>query len=218
MSKTLLSFCIIVLAAFTGFAQAYEGNIDYNKKKQQAIVIEFPYPADAVENAIVEKMNKLGYKGKEERGLFNKDKGFRVYKNAFITDISPNSMDYIVKVESKGRKGDASVLYLIISKDGENVMKSFDAYDVNRSKDFLNNLHPDVEAANLELQIKAQEETVTKAEKKFRDLQDDKKNMEDKIKKLQDDIKDNEKDQEDAQNDIDKQRQALEALRGKRRS
>ena len=46
-------------------------------------------------------MEKLGYNGKDEKGLFNKDKGFRVYKNATIPEISSKSMDYIVKAEKK---------------------------------------------------------------------------------------------------------------------
>src|SRR5882724_1349150 len=210
MRKFMLTLYALIFMTGIGFAQAYEGNIEYNKKKQPAFVIEFNYPVEAVENAIVQKMEKLGYKGKEEKGLFNKDKGFRVYKNAFITDISGSSMDYIIEVDQKSRKEkDASVLYLIIIKGDENAMTHFDGYDVGRAKSFLNNLEPDVEAAGLELQITAQQDVVAKAEKKFKNLQSDKADMENKIKKLQDDIQKNLKDQDAAQKDIEDQRQAL---------
>jgi hypothetical protein len=212
---------LLTIAIFTtlfSYSQAYESSITYDKKKQQAFVIDFAYPPEAVENAIIEKMNKLGYKPKEEKGIFNRDKGFLVFKNAFITDIHDNSMDYIVKVEPRSRKDkDASILYLIINKDGENAIKGFTSHDVHRSKEFLNGLSPHVEASHLELQIKDQEETVAKAEKNLKNLQDDKKSMEDKIKKLQDDIKTNEKNQEKAEADIENQKLALEALRGKRK-
>jgi hypothetical protein len=217
MKRILLSFSAVIFFTATAFAQAYEGSIEYDKKKQQAFVIDYPYPAEAVENAIVQKMQRLGYKGKEEKGMFNKDKGFIVFKSAYITDIINSSMDYIIKVEQKSRKEkDASVLYFIISKDSENAMKNFDGYDVNRAKGFLNDLLPDVEAANLELQIIAQEEAVAKAEKKLKGLQNDKEDMERKIKKLQDDIKDNLKNQEDTRQDIENQKKALEALKIKR--
>jgi hypothetical protein len=217
MKKIIFSCSAVALFTAITFAQAYEGSIEYDKKKQQAFVIDYPYPAEAVENAIVQKMERMGYKGKEEKGMFNKDKGFIIFKSAFITDISSTSMDYIIKVEQKSRKEkDASILYLVINKDNENAMKNFDAYDVNRAKGFLNNLLPDVEAANLELQIKAQEEVVAKAEKKLKNLQNDREDMEKKIKKLQDDIKDNLKDQENTQKDIENQKQALDALRLKR--
>jgi hypothetical protein len=217
MKNFIFTVSAIILLMATGFAQAYEGSIDYGKQKQQAFVIEYSYPAEAVENAIVQKMERMGYKGKEQKGMFNRDKGFIIFKSAYITDISDKSMDYIIKVEQKSRKEkDASILYLVINKDNENAMKSFDAYDVNRAKGFLNNLLPDVEAANLELQIKDQEEVVAKAEKKLKNLQSDKEDMEKKIKKLQDDIKDNLKDQDNTQKDIENQRRALEALKIKR--
>ncbi len=206
-----------VLFVLPVFAQAYESKIEFNKKKQDAFAIDYSYSPEAVENAIVSRMEKMGYKTKEEKGLFNKDKGFRIYKNAFITEISDQSMDYILRVERKSRKEkDEAILYLIIQKDGSNAKAGFDAWDVDKVKSFLNNLRPDVEAADLELQIIAQEEVVAKAEKKLKGLKDDKEDMEKKIQKLQDDIKKNEKDQEDTQKDIENQKINLENLRSRR--
>lgn len=206
-----------VLFALPVLAQAYESKIEFNKKKQDAFAIDYAYSPEAVENAVVARMEKLGYKTKEEKGLFNKDKGFRVYKNAFVTEISDQSMDYILRVERKSRKEkDEAVLYLIMQKDGSNAKAGFDAWDVDKVKSFLNNLRPDVEAADLELQILAQEEVVVRAEKKLKSLLDDKEDMEKKIKKLEDDIKKNIKDQEDTQKDIESQKQNLENLRSRR--
>ncbi|HYM94187.1 MAG TPA: hypothetical protein VET23_08615 [Chitinophagaceae bacterium] len=216
--------CILFLLlniSFLAFVsgQAYEGTIEYNKKKQQAYVIEFPYSSEAVTNAIVSKIEKMGYKGKEQKGLFNKDKGFIVFKSAFITDISDNAMDYIVKVEQKGRKDkNASLLYLVVNKDGEDASKSFDADNTKKVKSFLENLEPDVEASNLELQINDQEDVVAKSEKKLKNLRDDQESMEKKIKNLQDNLKKNAKEQDDVQTDIENQKVALEALKGKRKS
>jgi hypothetical protein len=217
MKRIFCILCALLVMATAAFAQAYEGSIEYDKKKQQAFVIDYPYSVEAVENAVTQKMNKMGYKGKEEKGLFNKDKGFLVYKGAYVTDISSNSMDYIIKVEQKSRKEkDASTLYLVINKNSDNAMNTFNAEDVGRTKDFLNKLLPDVEAAHLELQIKDQEDVVAKAEKKLKGLQDDRDDMEKKIKKLQDDIKDNLKDQDNTQKEIENQQKALEALKSKR--
>jgi hypothetical protein len=219
MKRTFLFLLIISVFSATVFSQAYEGTIEYSKKKQQAFMIDYPYPPEAVENALVKKMEQLGYKGKAEKGLFNKDKGFRVYKAAFITDISESSMDYAFKVEAKGKKDkDQSVVYLILMKDGENAKSVFEAADVEKGKSFLNNLQPLMEEAGLELQIKNQEETVTKAEKKLSNLKDDQDSMEKKIKKLQEDLKDNAKDQENQQKEIEAQKLALEALKGKRKA
>ena len=210
MKKIIFLLVIAISLATASFAQAFEDNIQYDKKKQQAIAINYNYPAQAVENAFVEKMAKLGFKAKEEKGLLNKDRGFIVFKNAYVTDISIDRMDYIIKVERKSRKeSDESVMYMIMIKDGENAMIKMGAENTGKVKLLLNNMLPEIEAANLELQIKTQEEVVAKAEKKLKDLKDDQASLE---KRLQQ----NKTDQGDTQKDIETQKQSLGVLIGKR--
>ena len=169
------------------------------------ILIITPY------NAIVQKIEKMGFKAKEEKGMFNKDKGFIVFKNALIPEISDERMDYIVKTDRKSRREkDETTLYIIMQKDGENALSSMDAYNVGKAKGFANGLTPEIEEANLELQIKAQDNEVVKAEKKFRDLQDEKADLEKKLKKNTEDI-------EKQQKYIETQRTALDGLKSKRR-
>lgn len=212
MKKLLLLFFAAFLIISGVSAQAYEGTTQYDKKKQQAILIDYSYSPEAVQNAITEKMAKMGYKPKEEKGLFNKDKGFLVFKNAYVSDISADRFDYIINVERKSRKEkDEATLCLIISKDGDNAFSKVDIAIINNAKLFLNNLVPDVEAADLELKIKAQEEVVAKAEKKLRDLKDDQSSLE---KRLQQ----NRADQESTQKDIEAQKQSLGVLVGKRKT
>jgi hypothetical protein len=218
MRKALLTL-ILIAATFIVNAQAYEDKIEYNKEKQACIVMDYNFPPLAVENAIVAKMNKLGYKGKEEKGMFNKDKGFRVYKDAMIGDISPSRYNYVINVDRKSRKeSDDAVLYLIIMKDDGNALSRLNTEELGNAKSFLYNLLPDIEAENLELQITAQAEVVTKAEKKLKSLKDEKDDMEKRIKKLQDDIKQNEKDQDKQSSEIENQRKALDALKSKRKA
>jgi hypothetical protein len=210
MKRTFLLIAIFT-ASIVSKAQSYEGNIQFDKKKQQAIVIEHLYPAQAVENAFVLKMEKLGYKAKEEKGIFNKDKGFIVFKNAFVTEISNDRMDYIINVERKSRKeSDESVLHLVMMKDGKNAMIEMDAENVGKAKLFLNNMLPEIEAAHLEIQIKDQEEVVAKAEKKLRDLKDDQASLEKKLAQ-------NKTDQVSTEKDIESQKNSLGILIGKRK-
>ncbi len=211
MRRIITTIIFISFIAAAGKAQSYEGTVDYQKKSEKAIIIEFPYPPSVVEDAIIEKMEKLGFKKKES-------KGFLVYKNVALTDISAEPADYMIKVERKSKKEkDESIVYLLISRNDENIIARSDALINSNTKTFLNNLSPDIEAYNLEVQIKDQQNTVEKAEKKLKNLQDDKESMEKKIKKLQDDLQENAKDQADQQKDIEKQKQILEALRGKRK-
>jgi hypothetical protein len=212
MKKIYFYLVAFIALNYTVNAQAYEGSIQFDKKKQDAIVIEYAYPPEAVENAFVQKMEALGYRAKEEKGFLNKDKGFLVFKNAYVNDISDKKMDYIVKVERKSRKeSDESIMYIIMQDDGgENALKKLESYDVGRAKTFVNNLIPDIESANLELQIKAQQESIAKAEKKLRDLQDEKQSLE---RKLDENIKN----QENTQKELEAQKRNLEVLTGKRR-
>jgi len=211
MKRFLLFICITFQVSAPAFSQAYESSITYNKKKQKTITIDYAYPQEAVQNAIVQKIEKLGNAGKEEKGLFNKDKGFIIFKDALVTDISDERMDYILKIERKSRRDkDETTLYLVLNKGGEDAITSMSAYDVGRAKMFLNNLLPEIEEANLELQIKAQDDAVVKSEKKFKDLQDEKADLEKKLKKNAEDI-------ENQQKQIENQRQTLEGLKGKRR-
>ena len=196
---------------FSTRSQAYEGRIDYDKKKQEAIVIDYSFSSDAVQNAILQKMARMGYKPKEEKGIFNKDKGFLVFKNAYVTDISGDRMDIIINVERKSRKAsDESILYMIMIRNGENALLTMEPTTINKAKSFLNDMLPEVEAADLELRIKDQEETVARAEKKLSTLKEDPVNLEKKLS-------DNKADQEATQKDIEAQRQALGILMGNRK-
>lgn len=211
MKKFTLLF-IAALAFLQGMnAQAYESTIQFDKKKQVAIAIDYSYPPEAVENAFIKKMERLGFKVKEEKGFLNKDKGFLVFKNAYITDISNDRLDYLVKVERKSRKeSDESELHMVMMKNDENAMGKLSAFDIGRAKSFLNELIPDIEVANLELQIRDQEEAVTKAEKKLKKLQEDKLELD---KKFEENIKS----QDETVKDIETQRENLEKLKERRR-
>jgi hypothetical protein len=212
----------LILSAFSliAFSQsAYEGTVEYNKKKHDAFVIDYPYPPEAVEEALIKRMEKLGYKTKAEKGLFNKDKGFIVHKSAFVTDVHEGSLDYVFKVDRKSRKEkDESVIYMILIKDGENAKAGFSAEDVEKAKAFLNNLHPDVETSDLELKIKKQDDVVVKSEKKFKNLQDNQASLEKKMKELQAELEQNLKDQELQQKEIENQKKLAEEMKGRRKS
>ncbi len=211
MRKSFLFLFSALVFISTVFSQAYEGKIEYDKKKQEAFMIDYSYPLEAVEDGLVNKMEQLGYRGKEEKGLFNRDKGFRVYKDALVPDISSDRLDYVFKIETVGKKDNSrSVLYMVILKAGENARNSIEAA---KARSFLNSLQPVMEEANLDFEIKNQEEVLAKAEKKLKDLKDDQESMEKKIKKLEEDLKDNAKDQEDQQKEIENQGKVLEAMK-----
>jgi hypothetical protein len=210
MKKTAFIMITVFGFSLASVAQAYEGTIQYDKKKQPALIIEYNYPAQAVENAITQYIERLGFKAKEEKGILNRDKGFIVFKNAFVPDIYADRLDYIIKADRKSRKEeDVSTFYLVLNRNDKSMLQAMSFEDINRAKLFLNNFHPQIEAAYLEIQIKEQEEIVTKAEKKLNDLKAEQSTLEKKLEE-------NKTNQEATQKDIENQKQRLGLLQGKR--
>lgn len=209
--KRISFLSLLLVTGFAVTAQSYEGTVEFDKKKQQAFVIDYAYSPEAVENAFVQKIEKLGYSSKTEKGLFNRNKGFIVFRSTVISEIDPVQRDYMVKVEKKSRKDDnASTLYLLIMSADQNQLPVMKTDEVAKAKSFLNNMLPDIEDAKLEIEIKGNEESVAKSEKKFKDLQDEKTELEKKLKKNAEDI-------EKQTKAIEVQRVSLDALKGKRR-
>lgn len=212
MKRVLLLVVLTSIVGSTVNSQSYETSISFDKKKQKAIAIDYGYSQEAVQMAIAQRIEKNGHIAKEEKGLFNKDKGFIIVKDAFVEDISDERMDYILKVERKSRRDkDESTLYLVVNKGGEDVIANMSAEEIRKVKAFLNGLAPDVEEANLELQIKSQDELVMKSEKKYKQLQEEKAQLEEKLRKNQEAITAQEQ-------QIESQRSALELLKSKRKT
>ncbi len=220
MKKSLLT--LLFLGSIIQFAssQAYEGKIEYQKKTEPALVIDFPYPAGEVEDAIVNYLDKMGHKKKES-------KGFLQYKGVAIKEINPQPLDYLFRIERKSRKEkDESSVYLVMQLTEDNPLARASSANMGtNAKSFLNSLVPHVEAYHLEVAIKEQEDVIVAAEKKLKNMKEDKEDMDKKIKKLaeeikglEEDIKVNGKDQEAQLKVIEKQREMLEDLKRKRRS
>jgi hypothetical protein len=206
--SVLLLVNFILIAAF---AQSYEGVVEYQKNDARAIVIEFPYQPSVVEAAMIDKMEKLGFKKRESHG-------FLTYKESVLSEVSTEPADYMIKVERKSRKDkDESVVYLLVYRKEENIIARNDALINSNARMFMNRLAPDIDSYILEQQIKDQEETVAKAEKKLRNLQDDQGSLEKKLRKVQEDLKDNSLDQVSQQKDLDSQKRLLENLKSKRK-
>jgi len=164
------------------------------------------------------KLAKMGYKGREEKGMFNKDKGFNIYKEATLNDISPGKYDYVVSIERKSKKeSDESVLYLLILNNDVNALPLLSNTEKEKAKTFLEDLTPEVEDAHIDILIAAQAGVVTTAEKKLKQLQTDSVELQNKITKLQEEMSTNSKAQETQLAEIANQRKILEAIKSRKK-
>ncbi|HEX6846113.1 MAG TPA: hypothetical protein VF144_04000 [Chitinophagaceae bacterium] len=210
----LLFWCFPVLLT----AQAKEGVVEFKKKKQECFYINYNFPPEAVENALMNKLTKMGYKGREEKGMFNKDKGFNIYKEATLSDISPGKYDYVINIERKSKKeSDESVLYLLILNNDVNALPELSNAEKGKAKAFLEDLTPEVEEAHIDILVAAQATILATAEKKLKQLQTDSVELQTKITKLKEELSANSKAQETQLVEVENQRKILEAIKSRKK-
>ncbi len=207
-------FTIIFTAIFSTalVAQAHIGTVEYLKVQRQAIMADFPFPPKMVMNTIEEKLERMGYKGKDA-------KDFTVFRGASISELGAGVYDLYFMVEKKSKKDrDNSVVTLMISKGYENfVTDAEDAVLMGNAKSYVESLRTAVAAFDLEEQIKEQEELVRKNEKKAAKLVEDGADLDAKLRKIQELITDNKKGQETQKDELEKQRVILETLKARRK-
>ena len=191
------------------FGQAREGKVTYQKNEQPAAVLELPYPNTVVENAINNYVSAKGSKGSDW-------KAFRVFKNVKWGDTLTN--DLYFKVDRKGNS--QSVVYLLVAAPNENISSrsSETNFAMDQAKQFLNSMAPTVEASNLDMQIKQQEEVINKAEKRLKNLMDDGSDLNKRKLNIEEKINENHQDQDKQKLEIEKQKQQLNSLLNRRRS
>jgi hypothetical protein len=203
---------LLATGIFTVAAQSHTETVSYQKINRQAIVAEIPFPEKTVRDAIDDKMQQMGYKGKDV-------KGFTVYKGVRLSDLGNDSYDLYFAADRKSRKEkDYSSLTLMLSKGFDSfVADSNDSKLINNAKTYIDSIKIMIGAYDLEQQIIAQEDAIKKADKKYTNLVEDGQSLEKKKKNIENDIAENIKNQASQKADTEKQRQILETLRGKRK-
>ena len=210
--------CIIFIVLFTGYSSfsqvpATEGSVEFQKTQQPAAIIELPYPENVVEKGIASYMERKGSKGSDSKGF----KTFRGYK---LRDSQDFSSDLYFKIDRKSRKEkDITTVSLVVGRSGEDIKTRTvpDNSMLDGARDLLNDMVPDIEAYNLEVEIQDQDDVLKKAQKKFDGLVDDQKDYEKKIKNYQDKLEQNKRDQAKQDEEVRRQRDLMETLRAKRK-
>ncbi len=210
MRKPILLFFAMLIYAGS-FSQAYTTIAQYQKTQQPAIQIDIPFSTKTVDDAIEDKLSRIGYKG-------SSSKDYTVYKGTHLPEISKDPYDLYFKTDRKSRdEKDVTVLTLLISSGYQRfIADSNDAQLISNAKQFLNNLIATVTAYDLEQQINDQQLAVKKADKKLGDVVSDGQDLAKKKKKLDQDIADNSQAQTVQQAELARQQQILATLISKR--
>lgn len=211
MKKLTVVFALILFMQQT-FSQTF-GDLEWQKTKLPATIVEVPQSASVTEAAIKQKFTQLGFTGKESKGV-------TVYKGVRIPQISTDLIDVYLKVDRKGKKDreECTVYFAIARGDGTFVKPGVsDAILVASVSNYTSNFSPWAEAEALERDIKESEDVLKSAEKKGTDLQDESESLLKRKKKLEDDIEENRKNIEKQKIEVENKRRALDLLRAKRK-
>ena len=210
--KQLFVAALAVIVSFTATAQSETGTASFNKSAESAVIYNIPYSEEAVSNGLENKMSKWGKP--------KKAKGYLMYRNVLITDISNEPVTLYFGVEKKSSKDNGnSTITMLIANEHDRFYKADENAELfNKAKEFLNSFKEPVEAANLELQINEQDDVVKKQYKKLKKLRDDGIDYEKQKKKLEEKIAQNIKDVEQQEKDLSTQKEQLDALIKKRKN
>lgn len=203
---------VLFFYSIAAYSQSYMGEARINRMTKPAIINELPFNADVTEDAVRKRMSQFGYSPK-------KDDGYLIYKNVSLPELGPATYNLYFKTDRKSRKDQGtSLIYLLISDSYDAfVTEARDTAVIRNAKTFLNSFATPAQDVSIENEIRAKEEDVKKAEKRYNNAVEDGKDLEEKRKKIEKNIEENKKEQEQRRLDIERQKQALEAARARRR-
>lgn len=206
MKKICTLLVAIIIAQFS-FAQAYDGTVDYLKKSQAAVMVEYKYPQETVEKSLKDKLERLGLKVKST-------KGFLVAYNAVISSVSANQMEYAFQIDRKSkREKETTVISMVMNVNDVNAT----ADNSEKAKAFLNELAAPIDALNVDNMVADQTVVLEKAQKKNKNLQDDIANLEKKIRNLQDDLAKTKREQDEQTKEVARQQEILNTIKAKKK-
>jgi len=194
------------------FAQANEGSAEFDKADRPAVIGEFAYTTDVVEEAVLADLKEKGIK------RYDNKKGFMVFEEVIFPQITTNKINFYVKIDEKKKEKDKTVLTFLVSYGLDNFVSSaMDASIINNTKTYMNSLPPKFAATKLGKDIDEQQKVYEKAKKEYENLiKDGEKLAEDKVK-LEENIVKNKSEQEAQRALMEKERLNLESLQGQKK-
>lgn len=172
MFKKPAIFIALAVVSNLAFAQAFEGKVKLDKSEEPAIVMVYDFPATIVSNAFAAK-----FADKQVKGTMNKD--IMLYPNTILEEISKSQLDYYLKFEETGKKGEEKTTAYLVMHGAGNI-EGVDQLG-SRSKAFLEKMMADVKRSNSISEIKKQEAILVQEEENMAELQKTQKELEDKL-------------------------------------
>ena len=204
--KLIIFVIITAMITLNVNAQSLTGITSFNKSPQSSLIYNLPFSDEAVSGGIETKMIPFGKP--------RKMKGFLMYKNVRIPEISNDALTIYFGADKKSNKDNSNaVLTMLLANEGNRFYTTEENKELfSKAAIYLNTFEPAVAAASLELQIKEQDEVIKKTDKKLKHLRDDKIDFENQKKKLESKIEQNTNDIIKQEQDVTKQKELLDSL------
>lgn len=155
--KITLFFLLFPIALFAQQVQVTEGTAKMGKKKLWSFMATYNFNKNQTLEVLEGDVKTANLKHA------SKKKGFKIYKGATWTTITPNKSDYYYKVKEKHGK---TTLYFVVSKGYENyVTTTNDATMAASITSYLQNLDGRI-TTNEQIKLKQGELAKIEAEKK----------------------------------------------------
>jgi len=194
------------------YSQANEGSVEFDKADRPAVIGEFAYTTDVVEETVIADLKEKGIK------KYSSKKGFMIFEEALFTQISANKINFYVKVEEKKKEKEKTVLTFMVSYGLDNfISSSMDATIINNTKTYMNGLAPKFAATKLGKDIDAQQKVYDKAVKEYENLVSDGESLAKKKADIEQEISKNKTDQEAQKALMAKEKANLELLQGQKK-
>ena len=205
----LISFSIVTHCAN---AQPQTGITTFNRSPQPAVIYNLSYSEEAVWNGVENKMKAFG-KSKNV-------KGFNMYKNIIVPEISNEPITLYFNAAKKSNKDNANaVLTMMLSNEFDRFYSVEEHSGIfAKAITYLNSFEAPVAAASLELEINAQNDMVKKTEKKLKNLLNDGIDYEKEKKKLETKIAQNNLDTTAQEEEVARQKEQLDILIKRRKN
>lgn len=214
---TTLALCTIIAISSnaqtsgnpaTSSIQTSESTLKIEKADRSAIATGYNMSADALKDALKEVFKSKGIK-------LEKSKGLLIAKAVSLQEMGNNTYDLYFDVDSKGRSNkDESVIKMALSSGYDNFISPANADAYLLAKNYIiSSLSPSIYAQKNQVDISAQNESFTKAQKKFNDLVNENEKLEKQRKNLEADIAENKRNQDLQLKEVEHQKAVLEQLK-----
>ncbi len=207
MKKLFIVLIGVIAFARYGYAQATEGNAEFDKVERPAVIGEFTYTTDVVQEGVIADLKEKGIK------KYDNKKGYMIFEEIIFPQITGNKINLYVKVEEKKKEKDKTILTFLVSYGYDNFISSaMDANIINNTKAYMNGLSPKFAETKLGKDIEAQQKVFEKAQKEYENLVSDGESLSKKKTELEADIEKNKQAQANQKTVMEKEKANLESL------